>query len=115
MDQNDPEFMRWLQYCEAALAVIRRRLKDNDGLVGHSVIKSLNIFPVPKTRRQKPAKKTSSLVPPRHIRIMQQYAQGKNLAEIAHEEKSNPGAMMRILRTAPFKVLQLCGIIKTES
>jgi len=115
MDVNDPQFMYLLQSCDAALEVIRRRLKENDGWLGYTVLEFLMVPPVSSNQRRKPAKKTSSWVTPRHIRIMQQYAQGKNLAEIAHEEKSNPGAIMRILKTAPFNLLQLCGVIKTES
>jgi hypothetical protein len=36
---------------------------------------------------------------------MQEYAAGKDLAEIAREEKSRRGTILRILRTAPFTLL----------
>jgi hypothetical protein len=111
MDMNNPQYRCLLQSCDAALEVIRRRLKENDGEVAHMVLK-LILQPVSKAQQGKPAKKVSSLIPLQHIRVIQEYAQGKNLTEIAREEKSSRGTIMRILRTAPFSVLKLCGVIE---
>jgi hypothetical protein len=49
---------------------------------------------------------------PRHVRVIQDYAAGKDLAEIAREEKSSRGTILRILRTAPLTLLECAGIIE---
>jgi hypothetical protein len=40
-----------------------------------------------------------------------EYAARKDLAEIAQEEKSSRGTILRILRTATFTLLEIAGII----
>jgi hypothetical protein len=114
MDVNDPQCRYVLQSCYAALEVIRRRLKGNDGEVAHMVLK-LMLQPVSKAQQGEPAKKKCSWIPPQHIQVIQKYAQGRNLTEIASEEKSSRAAILRILRTAPFTVLEWCGVIESES
>lgn len=113
MDVSDPQYRYLVQSCDAALEVVRRRLKENDGKVAFRVLESI-IQPVSKSQQRKPAKKTSSWIPLQHIRVIQEYAQGKNLSEIAREEKSSRGTILRIVRTAPFRMLELCGIIEPE-
>ena len=48
---------------------------------------------------------------PRHARVTQEYAAGKDLTEIAREEEIKPRNYLRILRTAPFRLLECGGII----
>lgn len=42
-----------------------------------------------KARRRKPAKANLDRISPRHIRVIQEYAAGKDLTEIVHEAKSS--------------------------
>ena len=93
--------------------VVRRRLTENDGEVALRVLESIKIVqPVAKARRRKPNPDWAS---PQHIRVIQEYAAGKHVTEIVREEKSSRGTIIRISRTAPFRVAELCGIIKPES
>jgi hypothetical protein len=69
------------------------------------------IPPVAKARRRKSVKAYLAGISPRHIRVILEYAAGKDLAEIAREEKSSRGTILRILRTAPFTLLECAGII----
>jgi DNA-binding NarL/FixJ family response regulator len=114
MDVNDQQYWYLLQSCDAALEAVRRRLKENDGRVALRVLESI-IRPGSRGQQGKAAKKTSSWIPPQHIRVIRVYAQGKNLTEIARKEKLNRRTIMRVVRTAPFRVLELCGIIDLES
>jgi len=111
---NNPQYRYFVQSCEAALEVVRRRLKENDGMVAFRVLESI-IQPASKAQQRKRAKKTSNWIPPQHIRVLHRYGQGKNLTEIARGEKSSRKTIIRILRTTPFNVLELCGIIERVS
>jgi hypothetical protein len=113
MDVKDPQCRYWLQLWDASFGVVRRRLTENDGEVALRVLESIKIIqPVAKARRRKP---NPDWISPQHVRVIQEYAAGKHLTEIVHEEKSSRGTILRILRTAPFKALELCGIIESES
>jgi hypothetical protein len=95
---------------DASFEVVRCRLVENDGEVAFRVIRSI-IPPVAKARRRKSLKANLGRISPRHIRVILEYATGKDLAEIAREEKSSRGTILRILRTAPFTLLEIAGII----
>jgi DNA-binding NarL/FixJ family response regulator len=95
----------------ASLEVVRRRLTENDGEVGFSVLESI-LQPVGKPRRRRPAKLNPAWISPRHVRVIQNYAAGKHLTDIAREEKTSRGTVLRILRTTPFRLLEYGGIIE---
>jgi DNA-binding NarL/FixJ family response regulator len=98
-----------MELWNASFEVVRRRLAEYDGEVAFRVIRSI-IPPVAKARRRKSLKNLGR-ISPRHIRVILEYAAGKELAEIAREEKSSRGTILRILRTAPFTLLECAGII----
>ena len=77
---------------------------------GFLFIRSI-IPPVAKARRRKSVKAYLAGISPRHVRVIQNYAAGKDLTEIAREEKSSRRTILRILRTAPFRLLECGGII----
>jgi DNA-binding NarL/FixJ family response regulator len=111
MDVQDSQRRYWMELCEASFEVIRRRLTENDGEVGLSVLESI-LQPVGKPRRRRPAKLNPAWISPRHVRVIQNYAAGKHLTEIAREEKISRGTILRILRTTPFRLLEYGGIIE---
>ena len=110
MDAQDPQCRYWMELWDASFEAIRRRLTENDGEVGLSVLESI-LQPVGKPRPRKSVKAYLAGISPRHVRVIQEYAAGKGLTEIAREEKSSRGAILRILRTAPFRLLGCGGII----
>ena len=110
MDAQDPQCRYWMELWDASVEVIRRRLTENDGEVGLSVLESI-LQPVGKPERRRPAKLNPAWISPRHVRVIQNYAAGKDLTEIAREEKSHRRTILRILRTAPFRLLECGGII----
>ena len=110
MRVQDSQRRYWMELCEASFEVVRRRLGGNDGEVAFKVIRSI-IPPVGKARRRKSVKAYLDRISPRQVRVIQEYAAGKDLTEIAREEKSSRGTILRILRTAPFRLLECAGII----
>ena len=87
------------------------KVAENDGEVGLSVLESI-LQPVGKPRRRRPAKLNPAWISPRHVRVLQNYAAGKDLTEIAREEKTSRGTILRILKTTPFRLLEYGGIIE---
>jgi hypothetical protein len=91
---------------------ISPRRRRGDGKMTGGRIESYRVDqnhpqPVAKARRRKSLKANLGRISPRHIRVILEYAPGKDLAEIAGEEKSNRGTILRILRTAPFTPLNV--------
>jgi DNA-binding NarL/FixJ family response regulator len=111
MDVQDPQCQFWMELWDASFEVVRRRLAENDGKVAFRVIRSI-IPPVTKARRRKPAKANLDRISQRHVRVIQEYAAGKHLTEIAREERTSRGTILRILRTTPFRLLEYGGIIE---
>ena len=105
MHVQDPQCRYWMEFWDASFEVVRRRLAENDGEVAFRVIRSI-IPPVAKARQRKSLKAYLSRISQRHIRVIQEYAAGKDLTEIVREEKSSRGTILRILRTAPFSLLE---------
>ena len=87
----------------------RRRVTENDGEFTLGVIESIKITRA--SRESAATKANMNGISQRHIRVILEYAAGKDLAEIAREEKSSRGTILRILRTAPFTLLDFPGII----
>ena len=83
---------------------------ENDEEVALRILQSI-IPPVAKARRRKSVKAYLDRISPRHVRVIQEHAAGKDLTEIARVEKSSRGTILRILRTAPFRLLKCAGII----
>ena len=83
---------------------------ENDEEVALRILQSI-IPPVANARRRKSLKAHLHRIYPRHVRVIQEYAAGKDLTEIARKEKSSRGTILRILRTAPFRLLECAGII----
>jgi len=110
MHVQDLQRRYWIEVWNASFEVVRRRLAEYDGEVAFRVIRSI-IPPVAKARRRKSLKANLGRISRRHIRVILKYAAGKDLAEIAREEKSSRGTILRILRTAPFTLLEIAGII----
>jgi DNA-binding NarL/FixJ family response regulator len=100
----------WMELWDASFEVVRRRVAEYDGEVVFRVVRSI-IPPVAKAQQRKSVKAYLSRISPRHIRVIQKYAAGKDLTEIAREEKSSRGTILLILRTAPFRLLECAGII----
>ncbi len=67
MDVQDSQRRYWMELCEASVAVVLRRLRENDGEVGFKVIRSI-IPPVAKARRRKSVKANLNGISQRHIR-----------------------------------------------
>jgi len=86
MDVKDPQWPYWVQLWDASFEAIRRRLAEKDGEVALTVLESI-IQPVGKPRRRKPARLNPSWTSPRHVRVIQNYAAGKHLTEIAREDQ----------------------------
>ncbi len=105
MDVKDPQCRYWMELWDVSFEVVRRRLAENDGEVAFKVTRSI-IPPVAKARRRKRVKAYLARISPRHVRVIQEYAAGKDLTEIAREEKSSSGTILRILRSAPFRLLE---------
>lgn len=77
------------------------------------VFESIKVIrPVAKAQLRKPTEANPGLISPRHVRVIQGYAAGKHLTEIAREEKTSRGTILRILRTTPFRLLEYGGIIE---
>jgi hypothetical protein len=114
MDVNDPQFHVLLQSCPAAVEAVRRRLKENDGWVALSVLDSI-IGPFRTRPRWMSAKWASRRIRPQQIRVIQKYAEGRGVTAISREEKLSCGTIIRTIRTVPFRMLALCGVIKSES
>jgi DNA-binding NarL/FixJ family response regulator len=110
MDVKVPQWPYWVQLWDASFEAIRRRLAENDGEVALSVLESI-LQPVGKARRRNPAKPNPAWISPRHVRVIQNYAAGKHLTEIARDEKTSRRTILRILRTIPFRLLEYGGII----
>jgi hypothetical protein len=90
MHLQDSQRRYWMELWDASFEVVRRRLAEYDGEVAFRVIRSI-IPPVAKARRRKSLKANLGRISPRHIRVILEYAAGKDLAEIAREEKSSRG------------------------
>jgi DNA-binding NarL/FixJ family response regulator len=87
----------------------RRRVTENDGEFRWELSSRLKS---PAASRESAATKANlNGISQRHIRVILECAAGKDLAEIAREEKSSRGTILRILRTAPFTLLEIPGII----
>jgi DNA-binding NarL/FixJ family response regulator len=85
---------------------------ENDGEFTLGVIESIKITRGQSRKRGDESKSERDYgISQRHIRVILEYAAGKDLAEIAREEKSSRGTILRILRTAPFTLLEIPGII----
>ena len=101
----------WMELRHASFDAVRRGLAEYDGEFTFRVIRAI-IPPVAKARRRKSLKANLGRISPRHIRVILEYAAGKDQAESAREEKSSRGTILRILRTAPFTLLEIAGIIE---
>jgi len=110
MHVQDSQRRYWMELWDASFQVVRRRLAEYDGEVAFRVIRSI-VPPVAKARRRKSVKANLNGISQRHVRVIKEYAAGKDLTEIAHKEKSSRGTILRILRTAPFRLLEGGGII----
>jgi hypothetical protein len=86
-----------MELWDASFEVVRRRLAGNDVEVASRVLESI-IPSVAKVQRRKSMKA--------NLDRISEYAAGKYLAEIAPEEKSSCGTILRIVRTAPFTLLE---------
>ena len=113
IDVKDPQFRYLLPFAEAAMEAIRRRLLERDGWLGLRVLDSILQLDA-KVQRRKRTTKASRWILSQHLRIFEKYSQGKDLTEIAREEGLRRGNIIRIVRTAPFRVLELCGVIDAE-
>jgi len=82
---------------------------ENDGEFTLGVIESIKITRG-LSRKRGDGSKSENGISQRHIRVKLEYAAGKDLAEIAREEKSSRGTILRILRSAPFTLLECAGI-----
>jgi hypothetical protein len=94
-----------MELWDASFEVVRRRLAGNDVEVASRVLESI-IPSVAKVQRRKSMKANLDRISLRHVRVILEYAAGKYLAEIAPEEKSSCGTILRIVRTAPFTLLE---------
>jgi hypothetical protein len=84
-----------MEVWDASFEVVRFRLAEYDGEVVFRVIRPI-IPPVAKARRRKSLKANLGRLSPRHIRVILEHAAWKDLAEIAREEKSSRGTILRI-------------------
>ena len=77
--------------------MVRRRLAEMTATSRCRIIRSI-IPRVAKARRRKSVKTYLDRISPRHIRVIQEYAAGKGLAEIAREKNRAAKLFLRILR-----------------
>ena len=82
---QDSQRRYWMELCEASFEVVHRRLAENDGEVALRVLESI-IPPVAKARRRKSVRANLAGISQRHVRVIQEYAAGKDLTEIAAEK-----------------------------
>jgi hypothetical protein len=68
----------------------RRRVTENDGEFTLGVIESIKKSPA-ACRETAATKANLNGISQRHIRVIREYAAGKDLAEIAREERSSRG------------------------